>query len=114
MGSSVCKIIPTILVLPCNICAALDHQSRFCPLSETEPICFKCGLKSHKSSDCENDFKCVNCTKEKKKDTNHSCTYYKCPCIVSEIEKRTNRYKWGNNESKGGIDLGKNNGESNA
>lgn len=77
----------------CLKCGAPGHSKDSC---ERPKVCFKCGKEDHERKDCkEKEFNCVNCVRDKKKETKHSPYSKDCPTYKRELDWQVRKLRWG-------------------
>ena len=81
------RIVDRFYIKRCNKCLKFGHYAKDC---HDDPCCGYCCGK-HISTECtekegEDEYKCNNCVKSKKGETNHSALWYKCPTYLEAKE----------------------------
>jgi len=87
------KIKEYLSIMRCFKCHAYGHISKNC---ESPDLCEICGGKDHKKATCklEDTPSCVNCIRNKRKDTKHSVRSEICPEFKRQMEIYRHKIKW--------------------
>ena len=78
-------------VLTCFHCQRHGHIEKYCKFKQNgdHNICGKCS-GNHKNKECTSEsenYKCINCVRQSRHETNHSVNYRECESMKLEIEK---------------------------
>ena len=78
----------------CYKCHGYGHIAKFC--DTPEQLCSMCGSKDHLRNDCpkKNNPECVNCVRDKRKDTKHEVHNRECPEYKRQLELYNNKIQW--------------------
>lgn len=77
----------------CFKCHGFGHISKVC--RNPEQLCETCGDKNHVKKDCKKkDFQCINCTRNRRKELNHSVRSIECPEYKKQVEIYLNKVRW--------------------
>ncbi|XP_026471370.1 uncharacterized protein LOC113375660 [Ctenocephalides felis] len=78
----------------CYKCHAYGHIARVCRIEK--PVCENCGSSEHTTNDCskDQDAKCVNCVRNKRKETGHKVTWKLCPEYEKQLQIYKNKISW--------------------
>lgn len=77
-------------VIQCFSCLMYGHGSANCHRTRS---CMKCACNTHSIADCnvsEDNYKCLNCIRNKFTDINHMANHPECPCKLKYINFRKN------------------------
>lgn len=88
-GWSKTKIVETVDPLQCYHCQNYGHTVKNCNKINEAPTCFKCA-GPHRGNECnanKESFKCSNCVRNKRQNTNHKSNANSCPEKVKQQMK---------------------------
>ena len=89
IGLCSCRIYDRKQVKRCYNCQKFGHIAKDCP-TPNEAHCGKCS-ENHRTDSCSsNEKKCINCVRNNIPESDHSASYYKCPCAVKYEEDSLN------------------------
>lgn len=91
-----CRIKDYVDVARCYKCQRYGHVAKFC--KSKEPSCSWCAGE-HEFKDCkknkQEDVKCVNCTRDGKKDVKHPSSWRKCPVYEKAVKRQNEQIDYG-------------------
>ncbi|XP_046868322.1 uncharacterized protein LOC124460774, partial [Drosophila willistoni] len=92
IGLAECRIRAKIEPRRCYKCLDFGHTSARCRCKkehEAGSLCFNCGESGHASKDCNNDAKCILCTRYGEKNAAHNTLSRGCPLAAQDLLKQT-------------------------
>lgn len=91
IGWSICHIREKPKTLTkCFRCLEFGHIARRCKSEEDRSkLCRRCGFEGHMAKDCENDPKCLLCSKDGKGELKHTTGGKDCPYLRKALKERS-------------------------
>ena len=94
LGLTTCRVYDRYHIKRCNICQQFGHYAKECPTPDY-PTCSECS-ENHLTENCDSsDQKCINCTRNKEDNKEHTATSFKCPSFIkqqNQLKTKLNSY----------------------